>query len=82
VYVVVFNEERPMTDRYIGRLWKHLEFEEQATVRRLMREGKVKIEGTGATRRVVVAPLPDPALAGTLTAGDDERFPTEEEYGT
>jgi hypothetical protein len=35
-----------------GMRWTALEFEEQAAVARLMREGKARIEGTGSTRVV------------------------------
>ena len=39
--------------KFIGMKWVDLEFEEKAHVRALMREGKVRIEGAGADRRVV-----------------------------
>lgn len=37
---------------YVGRRWVDLEFEEQAAVRSFMRQGLLRIEGRGGSRRV------------------------------
>ncbi len=47
------KRENIAIERYLGRKWSHLEFEEQCHIRCLLRERKVTIEGTGCNRRVV-----------------------------